>query len=444
MTMRIDLTERMAAMKLDGETIATLRELHPLIEPHIDAVIDQAYAHILTFPEVRQIYRNIDLPRAKQAQRQHWVEEILAADFSDATLAHSIEMGSQRQRAGLPLKWYFAFWNVVLDRMNAIVIETLRRRPDRLAKALMALAKAVMFDLDVFTAVFIDAAESSAATLLNQRAGDFEREVSAVVRTVAESADRMHGDAQSMASEAEQTSIQANAALQAGTLAGDEAQTVIGATETLANAVREIGDQVGRSTEIAGTAVEEARRTDTLVRGLAEASGRIGDVVRLIRDIAAQTNLLALNATIEAARAGEAGKGFAVVAGEVKSLANQTSKATDEVAAQIAAVQHATEEAVGAIQGIGLTIAQVSDIASTIVAAVREQRDASEQIATQVRSVARCSGVVSQSIEAVNASAARTGGSARTVANGMDTLTREADRLRAQVNDFVGRIRATA
>ena len=171
--------------------------------------------------------------------------------------------------------------------------------------------------------------------------------------------------------------------------------------------------------------MDEAQRTDALVRGLVEAGSRIGDVVRLIKHIASQTNLLALNATIEAARAGDAGKGFAVVAGEVKTLANQTGKATDEIAAQIAAVQAATRDAVTAIQGIGATIGQISEIAAAIAAAVEEQRSATQEIGEKVQEVARSSGVANSSMAAVTSSAEQTGTAAQQVVTGTDALKRE-------------------
>jgi len=192
----------------------------------------------------------------------------------------------------------------------------------------------------------------------------------------------------------------------------------------------------------AGSAVEEAQRTNVKVQGLAEAAGKIGDVVRLINDIASQTNLLALNATIEAARAGDAGKGFAVVAGEVKSLANQTAKATDEISAQIVAVQNATKDAVAAIQGIGNTIARINEIASTIAAAVEEQGAATQEIARNVQQAAHSGATLTTNISSVSSAAENTGQAAGEVMGAASSLSQQAEHMTGQVGAFLGKIRS--
>jgi methyl-accepting chemotaxis protein len=175
---------------------------------------------------------------------------------------------------------------------------------------------------------------------------------------------------------------------------------------------------------------------------LAEAAQKIGDIVRLINDIAGQTNLLALNATIEAARAGEAGKGFAVVAAEVKSLANQTAKATDEIAAQITAIQGATQNAVGAIKGIGKTIAEINEIATGIASAVEEQGAATQEIARNVQQAAAGTQDVSSNIAGVTQAAGETGRSSAEVLAAAGDLSKHADVLRRQVDGFFQRIRS--
>ena len=328
MSLTLDLSERLAAMNIDAATRASLRDLQPLIAEHIDAAIDSAYQQILRFPEVKRIYSGISLDEAKRAQRQHWLDDIFAATFTEAQLAHSVAMVEARQRSGLPMRWYFVFWAVILVRLLEAIAQASRRRPERLQAQLVATVRAILFDIEIFAAVYTHAAESVAATELSKHAEGFEREVSNLVKSVAASVLQLHETAQSMSSAAQQTTGQARTALDAGAETASNAGAVATTTEHLTSSIQEIGQRVAQSTKVAGTAVEEAQRTDALVRGLVEAGSRIGDVVKLIKDIASQTNLLALNATIEAARAGEAGKGFAVVAGEVKNLATQTGKAT--------------------------------------------------------------------------------------------------------------------
>jgi methyl-accepting chemotaxis protein len=190
------------------------------------------------------------------------------------------------------------------------------------------------------------------------------------------------------------------------------------------------------------TAVEDARRTDTIVHALAEGADRIGAVIGLISDIADQTNLLALNATIEAARAGDAGRGFAVVASEVKSLASQTAKATDEISNHISGMQGATQESVAAIKEIGGTIGRISDIASTIASAVEQQGSATQEIARSVQNVAQGTQEAAANVMHVNRGATETGSASEEVLNSARSLSSESTRLREELDRFMANIRA--
>jgi methyl-accepting chemotaxis protein len=285
-------------------------------------------------------------------------------------------------------------------------------------------------------------AEAEKKSFMNKLAGDFEHGVRASLDTLASAATEMRATSQSMSATAEETSAQATTVAAAAEQASANVQTVASATEELSSSVSEIGRQVSESTRIAGQAVGEATRTDATVQGLSAAARKIGDVVKLISDIASQTNLLALNATIEAARAGEAGKGFAVVASEVKSLANQTARATEEIAAQVAAMQGATSEAVEAIHRIGGTIGALNEIATTIAAAVEEQGAATQEIARNVHEAAQGTGQVSSNIVGVNQAAAETGAAASQVLLSAEELGRQAEMLRADVDSFLAHIRA--
>jgi methyl-accepting chemotaxis protein len=281
----------------------------------------------------------------------------------------------------------------------------------------------------------------SVVTKQAQMADRFEQSVMAVVESVSSGATEMESSARTMQTTAEETSQRATTVAAASEEATSNVQTVASAAEELSSSVEEIGRQVSQSTKIAQNAVEEAKKADEQVQGLAEAAQKIGEVVNLINDIASQTNLLALNATIEAARAGEAGKGFAVVASEVKSLATQTAKATDEIAAQINAIQGATTDAVQAIQGISTTIAEISEISTAIASAVEEQGAATREIAGNVQQAATGTQEVSSTIAAVTQTATETGEAANQVLEATGELSQQAEMLRKQVDEFLIEVR---
>ena len=279
-------------------------------------------------------------------------------------------------------------------------------------------------------------------TAMENLANDFERSVNGIVRTVSTAAAGMQNTAQSMTSTASDASARAATVSAASQSASSNVGTVASAAEELSSSVAEISRQVTRSSEIASKAVSDAERTNATVQVLSTGAEKIGEVVKLIHSIAAQTNLLALNATIEAARAGESGRGFAVVASEVKALANQTAKATEEISAQVAAMQQSTSDAVAAISGITQTIAQMSDITVSISTSIEQQGEATREIARNIQQVAAGSSEINAHIGGVTTAASATGKAASDVLSNARELDNQSGMLRNAVDGFLAKVRA--
>jgi methyl-accepting chemotaxis protein len=306
-------------------------------------------------------------------------------------------------------------------------------------------------------AVFQNNAEANRRMEQEQRAGQAEKEarqraieghieqfnasVLSALRTLDTVSTEMRSAAGHMTANAEGTNRQAVSVADSSALTLENVRSVATAAEQLLGSFDAIGERIQQSGDIVRRAVGDARETDAKMRLLAEAGQRIGDVLKLIRDIAGQTNLLALNATIEAARAGEAGKGFAVVANEVKSLANQTARATEDISQQIIEIQQATEDSVGAIKAIGDTIGRIDEIAAEIAVAIEEQSVAARGIARNVQDAAVGTERVTASISEVSGAARETGAAAAQVLTAAGELATQTDSLRGQVERFFSDVR---
>jgi methyl-accepting chemotaxis protein len=277
---------------------------------------------------------------------------------------------------------------------------------------------------------------------LNTLAEGFRSTVMTVVDGVGGAAGDMGSISGTVSKLSESMVGRASTVAAAAERASSNVSTVASAAEELSASIREISQQSGQSMRMAAQAVEEAQRTDRSMQGLTEAASRIGDVVKLITAIAGQTNLLALNATIEAARAGDAGKGFAVVAGEVKSLATQTAKATEEIAAQIANIQAATKDAAVAIRGIGGTIEEINRVATAIATAVEEQGSATQEIARSAQHTASGTQEVSTTIAEVAGAADESTTAAQRLLAATEGLTKLSETLRGETEQFLGKLNA--
>ncbi len=308
--------------------------------------------------------------------------------------------------------------------------------------------------LDVFKtnrrrAEQLDRAQRAEQAAKLQRQERLERVIAAfnersaqVIEAVARAAEQVQAQARHLTEMAKESRSNLQAVGEAAVDTTGNVQAVAGAAEELSTAVGEVNQRVVKSTDVSKRAVAETEQTSLTMRGLVEAAQRIGSIVQVIQDIASQTNLLALNATIEAARAGDAGKGFAVVAGEVKTLANQTTRATEEIQAQVGSIQSETARAVGAIESIGKTVSEMSDIATAIASAMEQQGATSHDIARNMSEAAGRTREVSAKVTTVGRAAETTSAAASELQAASDELRRQAAQLETDMQSFLGEVRA--
>jgi methyl-accepting chemotaxis protein len=433
------LAERLSFFSIDIHVRETLAEVSKPILPELRPLLHDFYEHIWSFPTTRDIIKNRDrIATLIDKQIDHWAK-LLSGSFDQEYLERSKTIGNVHHKIGLKPNWYIGGYSFILSRIGGIIEKVLPQNIHQ--QALSAVSKALMLDLEMAVTIYLEAAEEEKAFTLNSLAIGIEAQIQGGVSTIVDQTKSLQSSFTSLSSAMGSLDDGIKAVSLTSQSSNGNMGSVASATEEMSASVREIERQANASQETSDRAVMEAQKASDVVEGLSQTADQIGNVVQLISDIASQTNLLALNATIEAARAGDAGKGFAVVASEVKSLANETAKATADISSQIEDIQEGAKNAVKAIRDIGSVIDDMKTNSTVIVEAVGEQSNATAEISSNIQQAATGSQEVSGQLNDMVNDVANAEAVATSIRESADKAEKTASEIEVRVGQLVDELK---
>jgi methyl-accepting chemotaxis protein len=437
----LNIQERLTFLRFSDQDRKDLRSLTKLVARNIDRILVDFYGQIENFEETRSKFPQPEIMnRARAAQKAHWLEFVFAAKHDESYAERVTRIGRAHVRVGLTPRWYIGGYLLALGHLTKLVRSFCRFHPWDFVRIQQAVQKAVFLDMDLAISVYQQIRDDKSNALAT-RVAQFEQDLPPLMEFLASAATEFEATASTLAAHANTTadstkSVSANTERQT-----EHVQVLASSAEELSSSVKGVSKQVRESAEISRMGVKTADDAKDLFTKLTENTHKIEKVLKLISEIAGQTNLLALNATIEAARAGEAGRGFSVVAGEVKELAHQTSKATEDVGNQITDIQQATQMALAALDRVVGTIADMNKINVSVESVVRDQDTVVSDLAENLAKVSHTTRAVASDVQGVSATMEGMGASSREMLKAATELSFKSERLNELIKGFITDIR---